>query len=307
MIVFLKKPADKSELIAAVEYFQTTTLWVFLFEENKRITEREIRKWKELDNVILKFKIFRKAVFTRQELLNEIADIKDCKQVGLPLGNHRVFYKIMPKLKSLGYTTIHFSDGVNDCFSLSGFLLSVKVKGVLGFIKSVYSYFEYKKSVADFCFYQLYPLKSCFSKVSLPPKLEKNNMLNTLLIKEINDKQVDTLILPGFGETTESLISFFNIKTNYCATSKEKELNINGLVRPIKNSITAEDVIRSGRIKHLFGTASSACFFAKNYDSNIDCNVMINGKLNENQGRFAEYFFVKYGNKLGIKFHQELN
>jgi len=305
MIVFLKKPTDKSELIAAIEYFQPTTLWVFLFEENKRITEREVRKWKDLDNLTLNFKNFTKKNFTKKNLLNQITEIRDCKHVGLPLGNHRVFYKIIPKLKSLGYITIHFSDGVNDCFSLSGFLLSVKVKGVFGFLKSVYSYFEYKKALADFCFFQLYPLKSCLSKDSLPTKQVKKNVLNSILSKELNDNKIDTLILPGFGETTESLISFFNIKTNYCATSKEKVININGLVKPIKNYITAEDVIRSNRIKNIYGTGSSAFFFAKNHDRNIECNVMINGKLNKNQGRFAEYFFVKYGKKLGIKFYKE--
>ena len=32
---------------------------------------------------------------------------------------------------------------------------------------------------------------------------------------------------------------------------------------------------------------------------------MINGKLNKNQGSFAEYFFVKYAKKLDIKFYKE--
>ena len=42
MISFLKKPADKFELLAAIEYFKPINLTVFLFEGNNRISEKEV-------------------------------------------------------------------------------------------------------------------------------------------------------------------------------------------------------------------------------------------------------------------------
>ena len=303
MISFLKKPADKSELLAAIEYFKPINLTVLLFEGNNRISEKEVRSWKGTEKLNLKFKNFDSKVFSQYILFNEIAKIKDCKYVCLPVGNHRAFYKVMPKLKAAGYTTIHISDGVNDSFSLIGFLLSVKLRGVLGFFKSFYSYFEYKKALADYCFFQLFPLKSCLSKKTLPCKSEVRN--NFELEKELTDNNIDTLILPGWGETDVSLVSFFNVKNNYCATSKDKKININGRWNTIDNFISAEDVIRSGKIKYVYGTASSACYFVKNYDSSIECHVYVNGELNKTQGLFSEFFFVKKGKQLGVKFYKK--
>lgn len=293
------KPSELLELRSAIVYFNIEKVIITIINK-KRIDKNIIKLFFESDlpniNVDFLNYNFDKGVNDYKLFLSDY--IEEIDYFALSLYFNRHIYKLSPYLKTKNKKIIHISDGVTNAFSLFGYILGFRTKGLFSFFKSMIIYFEYKKAKADVTFFSLYPNKSCFARKTLP--LDNQNTKFPGDINLIND--CDILLVPGWGMSTNDLIDFFDITKKYCATSKNLEIEIDQINYPIKQYITAEDVINSRRIKRVVGTPSTALIFAKTNYPDIQVDCILTGVLNKTFGLFYEREFMKLGKKLGINF-----
>lgn len=303
LIAVIKKPADKNELLSIIKYFGIKRLSIITYTNNPRINESTISDWTKDLKITPSFYKLDRAKVTSQNFIRFLDSLGEFKYLAIPISNIRPFYKAVPLLKKSGKTIIHISDGTPDAFSLWGYGMGAKVKSFPSFIKATISYFEYRKAKANFCFFQLHPLKCCFSENTLPlVEVGVYADVYSEHMRVIETENINTLVVPGWGETVESLIELFPETKSYCATSKDKQINVNGNWQKIDHFITAEDVLKTGKIKKVIGTASTAVLFAKIFDPTIECFVVLNGFLNKQFGRYFERHYRILGEKIGIKF-----
>ena len=301
LIIIIKKPADKEEVLAAVEFIKPHKISIITYKQNPRIQEKDIAEWFFNKKNLCFYKLEHKGLGTKQ-FLNYLNQFEPYHSIALPVGNLRPLYKSVPNLRKKEKTIIHISDGVPDSFSLLDFSLAIKGKGIKGISKALFTFWGYYRAKADYCFFQLYPLVSCLAKNTFPSMKAKQNGIPNIIIEQLKNSKVDTLLLPGWGETIETLLTEYPEITNYCATSKELLFTINGKSVALENFITAEDIIYSNLISKVIGTGSSAMYSAKLFNPNITCKVLLNGVLNKHYGNYYEFFYEKKGKELGIIF-----
>jgi len=301
-VAIVKKPADKDEILSALDYFKPDRVTLFIFKDSLRIESEDVKKWFLSRLLTLEVLLLDTKALTRNSFILTLDKLDAFQAIAIPIGNHRAFYKSVPLLKKKGIKIIHVSDGVIDAFSLFGFCMSVKWKNFKSLFKLVVMYFEFLQGKADYCFFQLYPLPACLAKHTLPLTSKTAGVLPKSIMKLILEKKVATLLLPGWGEDEADLQKTFNLKSNYCATTKSKHIIINGQQLSLDTFITAEDVIHLGIIDRIYATASTAVYYAKLVNPDIYCKVLLNGYLNRQYGQYYEYFFRKKGQELGIEF-----
>lgn len=295
------KPTELYELYSAINYFGFDKV-IITITNKSRINKKIIFDFFELNSFDLKviFKDYNFSKGTYNDFYSFLQTFNsDINYYALSLGYNRILYKVAVLLKNENYTLIHISDGVAHAFSLIGYVLGFRFKlKFRDIVKCFIVYFEYKKSMADYSFFSLYPNFNCFSKQTLPITYEKK-------ISEKMDfiKKSKTLIVPGWGMTVQDLANYFNVSNNYCATSKDKEIFVDGSCQKLTNYITGEDVIDSSSIETVVGTPSTVLIYAKTKHPNLNVHCVLTGELNKTYGLFYEYFYVKLGKKVGVKFH----
>ena len=296
LVAYIKKPADKTEIFSIIKYFNINSLYLIANQNQLRINQDELNSW--IKEFCLSGDI---QLINIDELnLNDfICIIKkyNSKYVALPIGIHSLFYKSVQKLKRQGKIIIHLSDGTQDCFSLFRANLALRAKNISGFFKAIISYPIYLFSKADFCFFQLYPLQSCYAKKTLP--IIKNRSIN-LENYLLTDSNIDTLLISGWGETVESLKQNLPENQPFIASSKGLEVIINNENFKTKKNITAEDIVDSLKIKYIYSSASTAAIYAKINYPNSYVKVFFNGSLNKFYGKTYEYEYKKIAKRLGI-------
>lgn len=305
LITVIKKPTDKVELLSIIDHYKPQKISVVTYKDFSRINSADVAKWFTDIDVIPSFYEIDREGLTAEKFIDFLDTLQPYQVLALPIGNLRAFYKCVPVLRrkrGKDLTIVHISDGVIDAFQLFQFCVALRGNGLKGFMKAFYSYFEYKKALADTCFFQLYPLKAALAKDTLPVLTSKPAEIPEEIRQKLADNRVDTLLLPGWGETVETLLEAFPEVKNYCATTKELKMYINREYFELEDYITGEDVIKSGIVKQIVGTASSAVYFAKLYDKNIGCKVLLNGVLNKTYGSLYEKIFKLNGEKLSIEF-----
>lgn len=304
LVAVIKKPTDKVELLSIIDHYKPAKISVVTYKNFSRINAGDVAKWFTDVDVVPSFHEIERETLTAEKFIGFLNTLQPYNVLALPVGNLRAFYKCVPMLRQQrkDLAIVHISDGVIDAFPLFQFCVALRGSGVKGFMKALYSYFEYKKALADTCFFQLYPLKAALAKETLPVLTSKPAVIPANIKQKLADYKVDTLLLPGWGETVETLLEAFPEVKNYCATTKELKMFINGEYFELEDYITGEDVIKSGIVKQIVGTASSAVYFARLYDKSIGCKVLLNGVLNKTYGSLYEKIFKINGEKLGIGF-----
>lgn len=300
MYATVGKPSELLELFSAMNYYNIDEVYITITNKS-RIDKGYIGSFFEKkipgkNYFFLDFD-FSNSVSDYREFLMQYIESIDYFSLSLYYNRH--LYKISPFLKKKGKKIIHISDGITNAFSMFGYVLGFRTKGLFSFLKGMYIYFEYKKAKADVTFFALYPNKCCFSKETLPLTELKTNYPEN--IKHIAD--CDTLIVPGWGMETNDLVAFFDINEKYCASSKELSININGTHRKLEHYITAEDIINYGTIKRIIGTPSTALIFAKSKYPEIQVDCVLTGELNKTYGLFYEREYIKLGKKIGVNFY----
>lgn len=297
--IIIDKPSQLEEVITAINYFGLEKV-TFSIISVGRIDEITIRRAIEPLNIEVYFDNYDFKNFSLSKFVDVIKS-QNSKHVMLSINFMRVIYVGVPSLRKNGMNIIHLTDGLTNTFPLHGVLLAQNVKNIYTFFKSILIYFFYKRAKSDYCFYSLYPFKSCFSKKTSPLELKNEAKIPDNIKKELEQNKTTTLVVPGWGMSLDEILDFFKIE-EFCATSKGKEFIINKEIIYIDSYLTAETLLRTYPIKYIYGTPSTVMYFAKIMDKEIECSVILDGHLNKMYGLFFEFFYKKVGKTLGINF-----
>ena len=300
LVAYIQRPNDKEELFGALDYYHIKKLTILL-KQWDRIDATTVGGWMKAYPMI-DYNIQAINNLTPSSFWNVLKTLPDYTHIAMPLGCHRAFYKNVLKLRKQGKIIINISDGIVDCYGLTGWCFGFYARSLKKALQLSIVYFEHLRAKADVCFYQLYPLQSCHAKKTLPiPEISSSSIPDNIK-EQLHAEKVDTLLVPGWGETIESLLSLYPDINSYCATSKERFFIINGKKIDIDNPITAELVITSNLVKKVIGTCSTAVVYAKLHYPQLDCRVVTNGELNKIFTPFYEFYYRKTGKRLGIVF-----
>lgn len=298
-LIFVDKPSQLDEIASTVKYFHIKKI-IFCIINPGRIDKSTINQQLDYFNLDISFieDIWRDCSVS--EFVNGITEFQ-CKHVMLSINYRSTIYRSIPLLKKNGMNIIHVTDGITNTFPLHGILLAQNVKGIFTFFKASIIYLLYKRAKADFCFFALYPFQSPFAKKTLPIQVKNVLDIPSDIKKQLEAKEISTLVVPGWGISLDEIVDFFNIK-EFCATTKGKQFIINKESIVTENFLTAETLLRNYPIKKIYGTPSTVMYFARLFDSEIECSVVLDGHLNKVYGLFFEYYYKVIGKKIKIKF-----
>ncbi len=297
------RPPELLELNEAINYYGISKVYITITNKS-RLEKNAIAIFFKENNPEILFE-YLDYDFTNKKVADYNSFLESYKNefdlYALALGYNRPIYKLSRLLKERKETIVHISDGAPHAFSLFGYILGFRTRSIITFLKGCYIYFEYKKAKADVCFFSLYPNTCCFSKKTLP--IKENLEYRPKGIESIKD--IETLVVSGWGMNTEELITYFDINNSYCASSKDLNININGKVIELEEYITGEDIVNFSNIKRVVGTASTVLLYAKNKYPHLEVDCVLTGVLNETFGIFFESEWKKLGKKMGINFYKK--
>ena len=203
------------------------------------------------------------------------------------------------KINKSGVTTCHLSECFPDSFGKIGYRLGYRGLKIKTILAIPYFYRYAFAHMPDCCFYPLYPqIRNPFVKTTLPASLPSLSQDKLTFLREKTQGERRPLLITGFGFNLQKMAKNLNL-TKYIATSKHKEIIIDGICYPIDIRICAEEVLSSGLISSIIGYNSSVMAWATHLE-NIEIKCYESRELNKQYGLFG-YFSRKTLKKMGIK------
>lgn len=280
-VICLEKFSDWLEAYTIFVYYPMLKQVKLLYIENERNNKNAVES---LFKEFKADKIFQyESCDNRDEFFSAVnfslLSLQRGDVLAAPFVRYRTIWSNVRNAKKKGITTIHLSESLPDSFGRLGYRLGFRLVGgfnMLGFFKQLLSvpimYLYALTHKPDICFYNMAPaVKNPFVKntirAAIPSlDLRKKEFLNTYLK---NEKRI--LLISGFGYDLQKMVD--NLKLDkYIATSKNKEIIIDGKPIPLNEFICAEEVLLTGLVKGIIGYDSTAmCWAYRLGDVDIKC------------------------------------
>lgn len=187
----------------------------------------------------------------------------------IPFIRYRNFWSLIPLAKSKDIITVHLSETFPDSFGLIGYRVGYRMGGKIFSMKNfkqmlslipMYVYALTHKP--DLCFYNLMPyVHNPFVKETVQAVLPKISESKRNFFQNIGGNKKRPLLISGFGYDLDKMVKYLNIQ-EYIATSKNKEIIIDGKVIPLNEFICAEEVMLSGCVDEVIGYNSTVMGWA---------------------------------------------
>lgn len=253
--------------------------------------------------------------FSRKEDLSpyfyqSIANLVAGDVVAAPFIRYSELWKQIGTLRKNRIETIHLSECFPDAFGLCGYRLAFRSGGggmskVKAFLSILYFVPFALKNKPDICYYPLYPkVRNPFvrnSRIAQMPALSNYK-------KEFFEKTCGNvkrkLLISGFGYDVQKMASFYNID-KYIATSKRKEIIIDGIQYDLQERICAEEVLASGKIDAICGYNSSVMAWSQTHFPEITVDCFEAKALNKKFGFLYGFLCKKIASKLGFSIQNE--
>lgn len=224
----------------------------------------------------------------------------------IPFIRYRNFWSLISAAKSEGIITVHLSETFPDSFGLIGYRLGYRMGGKLFSKKNLKQligiipmYLYALTHKPDLCFYNLMPyVHNPFVKETVQAVLPKISEYKRNFLQNIVGDKKRPLLISGFGYSLDKMVKYLNIQ-EYIATSKNKEIIIDGKIIPLDEFICAEEVMLSGCIDEVIGYNSTAIGWAL-LIGNIKITCYESTALNRQYGFFNGSLTRKTLKKCGI-------
>lgn len=271
VLICLEKYSDFLEAESIFYYFKDIQEVDLVYWENERNNTIAVRnmfydfKEKISFNYIScenRLQLFEKANIRLQDLHK--GDI-----AAMPFIRYRNFWSLISTAKSKGIITVHLSETFPDSFGLIGYRLGYRMGGKLFSKKNLkqmigiipmYLYALMHKP--DLCFYNLMPyVHNPFVKETVQAVLPKISEYKRNFLQDIVGDKKRPLLVSGFGYDLDKMVKYLNIQ-EYIATSKNKEIIIDGKIIPLDEFICAEEVMLSGCVNEVISYNSTAIGWA---------------------------------------------
>ncbi|WP_152286929.1 hypothetical protein [Flavicella marina] len=293
LVVFVKKQTDRIEIDSIINAFDINRVFVFFSETSDRISLEDIKKWDIVKDETDIFSINLSSI-SLAEFVKTIKNLNS-KYIALPIGHHKLFYWTFLFLNKRRYLRIQISDGFIDAYPLFESILGARFRNFFGLLKSFIMFPVLYFAKADLCFFQLYPLKSCYSKSTLPI-IDVVNKMNLNV-----EESISNLIIPSSSISINKIIEVFG-EMDYISTSKHKEINISGKVNSLDTFITAEDVINNYQgLEKIISTLSTVVIYSAIKRPDLEVVCCLDGTMNKIYGKTYEYSFQKLCKTINVK------
>lgn len=224
----------------------------------------------------------------------------------MPFVRYRDFWSLVPFARKKGIVTIHLSETFPDSFGLIGYRIAFRMGGKLFSKKNLKQMFGILPMCfyalthkPDLCFYNLMPyVHNPFVKKTIQAFVPTISEAKRQFLQNIVGDKKRPLLISGFGYDLEKMVKSLNIH-EYIATSKNREIIIDGEVIPLDEFICAEEVMLSGCVNEVIGYNSTAIGWAL-LIGNIKITCYESSELNRQYGTLNGFLTRNTLKKCGI-------
>lgn len=302
VVIFLGKYSDWLEAYSIFVHFKNIKEARIYFKEDSR------NNLKAVQTLYSEFKPY--IDFSYIAIHNESENVEYFKQeisyltkgdvLAAPFIRLRgVYCPFITTTRRKGIITVHLSEALPDSFGFVGYRFGFRMRGGFTFknvlkqiISLPYMIFYSYIHRPDICFYELEPnVHNKFVKSSVVPALPKLSEDKVEFLKKMTNGDKRTLIVGGFGYKVQNIARAYKL-SHYIATSKNKEIIIDGRVIALDYFICAEEVLLSGVVDRIIGYNSTAICWA-NFIGKINI-ICYDAKMqSEIAGHYFSYFSRK--------------
>lgn len=220
--------------------------------------------------------------------------------VAMPFVRYISIWKALKKIPNF-VITIHISEGMPENFGQIGYRLGFRSKKIKTWITLPFAKLFAILNKIDICYFPSYPFfNNPFTKVTrlvhIPPLVNSKK----IVLEELLGPVKRPLIIGGFGFDVAKMAKVLELKY-YIATSKEMEIIIDGVSIPLKERISAEEIIIGNYVSALFSYTSNVVVWCKRINPEIPIQCYKSSGINHFAGPLYSYFAKKALLKMGIK------
>lgn len=270
-IICLEKNTDWLEAESIFYYFDNIDFVKILYIENERNCKKSVESMfgNYKNGKTFEYECFK----SHEKFIKGIGDTLNLLDKGdvlaAPFIRYKQIWTYVPKAKAKGIITVHLSESFPDSFGPLGYRLGFRLVGgfnLKGFIKQLISmpimYVYALTHEPDLCFYNMAPaVSNPFVKKTVKASIPTLDPKKKKFIEEKTSGQKRTLLIAGFGYDVDRMAEYTGLK-QYIATSKNREIIIDGTEYPLDEYICAEEVLLSGCVDEIIGYNSTAMCWA---------------------------------------------
>ncbi|MFD1294234.1 hypothetical protein ACFQ5N_10340 [Lutibacter holmesii] len=197
--------------------------------------------------------------------------------------------------------TVHLTEVIPDTFGPILYRVAFRGKNLKSWLTIPFAYVYALLHKPDICYFPFFNhMKNSFvketKKISIPIIYNKNKEVLQLCF---SDGVKRPLLISGFGFDLDKMVKSLNIE-KYVATSKNKEIIVDGNTIPLEERICAEEVVLTRMVTNIIGYNSTAMVWAKIIDPQIKVECYTAKELNNNYGRLYALLSKKALKKIGV-------
>jgi hypothetical protein len=308
VVICLEKYSDWLEANSIFAYDDRPKHVTILYIENQRNTAKAVEamffNYKEHNTFTYISCPTRDHLFVR--IGEQLQGLSAGDILAAPFIRYRNIWAVVPEAKSRGVITVHLSESFPDSFGRLGYRLGFRLVGGFnwkGFLKQVcvmpYMYWYALRHQPDICYYNMYPkVSNPFVRTTIQAAIPELNPEKKQFILQHAPGDKRPLLISGFGYNLQKMVAHLGV-TRYIATSKDKEIIIDGRVIPLDDFICAEEVLLSGCVNEIIGYDSTAMCWAYLLN-NVKITCYEAKKLSEQYGFLNGYLTRRTMKKCGL-------
>lgn len=304
MLAILNKYSDLLELYSAVECYRPTEL-TFAYIPGVRTSQNSlasmIAAW-PLDNCEISY--VERA--THRELAEVILDASPRQnQVCAPFIRFRELWSTVPNLRKAKIRTTHLSESLPDTFGHLGYRLGYRGRSAHSLLSLPYFKIRALRCMPDGCFFPCAPeIHNPFVKkthqTSMPPLgSEQQNRIIELL-----GGKARPILIGGFGYDNGKMARHLGL-SSYVATSKSREIIVDGVHIPLETHLCAEEILLAGVVSKVVSYTSTAVVWAKRWYPDLEISCYRASALDRKYGPIFSLLAARALRKMGVTVQPE--
>lgn len=270
-VICLEKFSDWLEAYSLFTHFPAISEVKIIYIENQRNSKKAVESLfaeiKERISFTYEGTSNRTLFFTA--IGNCIPMLQKGDVLAAPFIRYRNIWSYISETKKRGIVSIHLSESLPDSFGRLGYRLGFRLQNgsdakeilkQLCIMPLMYGYAT--QHMPDFCFYNMAPaVKNPFVKKTIKASIPALDAHKKSFLLEHATGEKRPLLIAGFGYDLDKMVEVLQVK-RYIATSKNREIIIDGIIYPLDEYICAEEVLLSGCVDAIIGYNSTAMCWA---------------------------------------------
>ena len=271
VVICLEKFSDWLEAYSIFYYFKGIDAVKVLYMESDRNNEKAVRALFEefKGNISFEYELARDKEEWVQKIGASLGNLVCGDVLAAPLVRYRNVGAYVPVAREKGIMTVELSEGLPDSFGCFGYRFGFRLRGgvnVINLLKQTiilpFFYFYSQTHKPDFCFYNMAPnVKIPFVKKTIQAFIPKVEEKKKRYLQELTKGEKRPLLIAGFGYDINRMAAYLKVD-KYIATSKMREIIIDGERIPLDYYICAEEVLLSDCSDRIIGYNSTAICWA---------------------------------------------